>query len=103
MSAGLGAALAAVGLVLVPSGTAAAATPLCTITVNAVRGGQNLAVPATGSGNLSVDGDFGPRTEAALKGVQSTIGTAADGGYGPNTRDRMRFRSNDVPTLCHHF
>jgi peptidoglycan hydrolase-like protein with peptidoglycan-binding domain len=143
---GVGVVLAAVGLVLVPSGSASAATSLCTITVNAVRGGQNIAVPATGGGdlrcligrtqaansnvvrtlqstlkvcypnvrlaspyqnervgNLSVDGDFGPRTEAALKGVQSSIGTAADGVYGPNTRDRMRFRSNDTPTLCYHF
>ncbi len=54
-------------------------------------------------GNLAVDRSFGPRTEAAVKGVQSTIGTTPDGGYGPNTRNAMRFTSNDVPGRCYHY
>ena len=145
-AAGLATVLAAMALTLVPSGVASAATPLCTTMVNVNRGGNNLSVPATGSGNvtclisrsqaansavvrglqytlrtcypnvhlaspysgelvgnLSVDGSFGPRTEAAVKGVQSTIGTTPDGGYGPNTRNAMRFTSNDVPGRCYHY
>ncbi len=42
-------------------------------------------------GELAVDGSFGPRSEAALKAVQSAVGTTADGIYGPKTRDRMKF------------
>ncbi|MGW4060928.1 peptidoglycan-binding domain-containing protein [Amycolatopsis sp. NPDC004747] len=138
--------LAATAFTLVPSGVASAATPLCTTTINVNRGGNNLAVPATGSGNvtcligrtqaansavvrslqytlkacyptvhlaapyaselvgnLAVDGGFGPRTEAALKGVQGSIGTTADGVYGPNTRNAMRFPSNDVANRCYHY
>jgi peptidoglycan hydrolase-like protein with peptidoglycan-binding domain len=65
----------------------------------------HLAPPYQGElvGNLSVDGSFGPRTEAAMKGVQAYIGTSADGEYGPLTRDRMRFTSNDVPNRCVHY
>lgn len=146
VATGLAVALAAVGLALVPAGVAAAATPLCTTTVNVNRGGNNLAVPAASNGsvtcligrtqaansavvrtlqytlktcyptvrlaspysgelvgNLSIDGSFGPRTEAAMKGVQSNIGTTPDGVYGPNTRNAMRFTSNDVPGRCYHY
>lgn len=145
-SAGLAVVLAATGIALVPSGTASAVTALCTTVVNKNRNGNNVAVPATGSGNdacligqtqaansavvrhlqytlktcyptvrlaspyqnelvgnLAVDGSFGPRTKAAVKGVQSAIGTAADGVYGPDTRNKMRFPSNDVPGQCHHY
>jgi len=52
---------------------------------------------------LAVDGDFGPRTEAAMKAVQDATGADVDGVYGPNTRDRMRFRSNDVPTEYYRY
>jgi len=38
------------------------------------------------SENLTVDGMFGPLTEAALKRTQTKAGTTADGIYGPNTR-----------------
>ena len=53
----------------------------------------NLASPYSNEkvGNLATDGIFGPRSVAALKAVQGHIGTAADGIYGPNTRDRMSF------------
>lgn len=143
---GLATVLTAAALSLAPTGTAAAATPLCTTMANVNRGGNDISVPATSSGNvtclisrtqaatsavvsglqytlktcyptvhlaspysselvgnLSVDGSFGPRTEAALKGVQSNIGTTPDGGYGPLTRNAMRFTSNDVPGRCYHY
>ena len=38
---------------------------------------------------LKVDGDFGSKTQAALKVVQAASGTAADGEYGPKTRLAM--------------
>lgn len=144
--AGLAVVLTTAALTLVPTGTASAATPLCTTMANVNRGGNNLSVPATGTGNvnclisrsgaansavvsglqytlktcyptvhlaspyqselvgnLAVDGSFGPRTTAALKGVQSSIGTTPDGGYGPLTRNAMRFSSNDVPGRCYHY
>jgi peptidoglycan hydrolase-like protein with peptidoglycan-binding domain len=41
--------------------------------------------------DLDTDGSFGPRTQAALKAVQKSIGATVDGSYGPNTRDRMKF------------
>lgn len=39
--------------------------------------------------NITVDGEFGPATLAALVQVQWTIGVTADGVWGPNTRDHM--------------
>jgi peptidoglycan hydrolase-like protein with peptidoglycan-binding domain len=33
----------------------------------------------------SADGDFGPRTEAAVKAMQSALGVTADGQYGPKS------------------
>jgi peptidoglycan hydrolase-like protein with peptidoglycan-binding domain len=53
----------------------------------------NLASPYSKEqiGHLELDGSFGPRTEAALRAIQSHIGTDDDGIYGPNTRDRMKF------------
>ncbi|MFC3890417.1 peptidoglycan-binding protein [Lentzea rhizosphaerae] len=47
--------------------------------------------------DLDRDGSFGPRTEAAVKGVQKYVRSAPDGIYGPNTRDRMKFPSG---TTC---
>ena len=44
--------------------------------------------------DLSADGSFGPRTEAALKAVQDHIGVTADGTYGVITRDHMSFISS---------
>lgn len=46
-------------------------------------------------GDLSPDGSFGPRTEAALKAVQRHTGAADDGIYGPNTRDHIKFLATD--------
>ncbi|WP_162465632.1 peptidoglycan-binding domain-containing protein [Streptomyces taklimakanensis] len=39
--------------------------------------------------DIVVDGVFGDKTLAALKNVQSRIGVASDGVYGPRTRDAM--------------
>ncbi|WP_167979860.1 peptidoglycan-binding domain-containing protein [Lentzea indica] len=50
--------------------------------------------------DLDRDGSFGPRTEAALKGVQNYIRTTPDGIYGPDTRNRMKFPSG---TTCKPF
>lgn len=38
---------------------------------------------------LSIDGDYGPATTAAVKRAQKTIGVGQDGYYGPNTRTAM--------------
>ena len=43
------------------------------------------------SPRLALDGDYGPRTKAAVRRVQRRIGTAADGIYGPKTRSLMMF------------
>ncbi len=40
--------------------------------------------------NIAVDGDFGPKTEAALKAFQTKNGLAADGVYGPLTESKAR-------------
>ncbi|GHA89376.1 peptidoglycan-binding protein [Streptomyces termitum] len=71
--------------------------------------GTNFCVLSRGSSNLGVyelqvtlflcygqdtnglDGDFGPGTEAALKRVQAGLGLTADGVYGPNTRDALKW------------
>jgi hypothetical protein len=52
-------------------------------------------------GGLSADGSFGQLTEAAMKGVQSAIHVSpVDGIYGPLTRNKMHFRSNDIAGRC---
>ena len=45
--------------------------------------------------SLNTDGQFGALTEAALRSVQSSVGTSADGEYGPNTRRAMKFWDQD--------
>jgi peptidoglycan hydrolase-like protein with peptidoglycan-binding domain len=45
---------------------------------------QKIMGAATGT-NLTVDGDFGPATEAAVKAFQTTHGLEADGVVGPQT------------------
>lgn len=65
----------------------------------------NMARPYSDEkvGNLSTDGSFGPRTEAALKAVQTFIGTDSDGIYGPNTRNRMSFRPSAGGRVCYPY
>jgi peptidoglycan hydrolase-like protein with peptidoglycan-binding domain len=38
---------------------------------------------------LDEDGDFGPKTEQALKSLQSKLGVPSDGIYGPQTAEKM--------------
>jgi hypothetical protein len=45
----------------------------------------------TPSTNLDVDGDYGPKTKAAVKVVQKKVGTTQDGVYGPKTEAAMRW------------
>jgi hypothetical protein len=56
---------------------------------------------------FSVDGSWGPITRQTLINVQRVINTdgtvAADGIYGPITRNHMRFQSNDVGNRCFHY
>lgn len=40
--------------------------------------------------SLARDGDFGSRTEAALKRAQASAHTTADGIYGPDTRRAIK-------------
>jgi hypothetical protein len=103
----------AAALVVVPAGTADAATPHCSTWVYR----YNITLPASSSGaldctmgrgsqsnavralqynlnfcydaGLTVDGEFGSRTERALKAAQRKDGTDDDGVYGPNTRRAM--------------
>ncbi|ONI91913.1 hypothetical protein ALI22I_06495 [Saccharothrix sp. ALI-22-I] len=66
------------------------------VTMVKCYGGLRLASPYRDEfiRDLDTDGSFGPRTEAALEAVQTYIGAGVDGSYGPNTRDRMKFRDN---------
>ncbi|MFC9897728.1 peptidoglycan-binding protein [Nocardia sp. NPDC127579] len=54
--------------------------------------------------NISVDGQFGPRTESALKYAQREAGASADGIYGPDTRSKIKwpYWAEAVPT-CHKY
>ncbi|MET7987690.1 peptidoglycan-binding domain-containing protein [Streptomyces sp. NPDC005281] len=39
----------------------------------------------------TIDGKFGPKTAAALARVQRSLGVDADGVYGPQTRDKIKW------------
>lgn len=54
----------------------------------AVRVLQNSIVKCYGI-SIVIDGDFGPRTRAALVTVQKRERISADGEYGPQTRTHM--------------
>ncbi|MBQ1072487.1 peptidoglycan-binding protein [Micromonospora sp. C31] len=41
--------------------------------------------------NIATDQDFGPATKSALISAQQTEGITADGVYGPQTRDALRW------------
>ncbi|MFC8620030.1 peptidoglycan-binding domain-containing protein [Micromonospora purpureochromogenes] len=49
---------------------------------------------------LGLDGNFGGRTESALKAVQSFHGITADGIYGGQTRDTMRHQRSGGGMPC---
>ena len=50
---------------------------------------------------LVVDGSWGPKTDTAFRTVQNSIpGIAHDGIYGPQTRNNMRFISQDGVNNC---
>ncbi len=55
---------------------------------DAVEGLQN-ALNQRGSGSGSVDGEFGPATEKAVKHFQGDAGLAADGIVGPGTWEAL--------------
>jgi peptidoglycan hydrolase-like protein with peptidoglycan-binding domain len=54
--------------------------------------------------NIRVDGQFGPKTKAALKRVQQIERINVDGTYGPQTRSAMLHRQYDWeeqdPNIC---
>ena len=55
----------------------------------AVRGLQRRLL-AQGYDLGEIDGRFGPKTEAAVKGFQGDFGLEVDGIVGPNTWDKLR-------------
>ncbi|MFD8077975.1 peptidoglycan-binding protein [Streptomyces sp. NPDC059718] len=55
--------------------------------------------------NIAVDGNYGPKTKAAVKRVQQIERITADGVYGPQTRDAMMHRQDEWegdqdPNIC---
>jgi peptidoglycan hydrolase-like protein with peptidoglycan-binding domain len=55
--------------------------------------------------NIAVDGNYGPKTMAAVKRVQQIERITADGVYGPQTRDAMMHRQDpwegdQDPNIC---
>ncbi|MEV6323785.1 peptidoglycan-binding domain-containing protein [Nocardia sp. NPDC051787] len=54
--------------------------------------------------NLSIDGQFGPRTRDALITAQKNAGTAADGIYGRNTFVKIKWPYfAEAVATCHPF
>ncbi|MFF5017339.1 peptidoglycan-binding protein [Streptomyces sp. NPDC001165] len=48
-----------------------------------------------------IDGKFGPKTAAALARVQSSLGLDADGVYGPQTRDKLKWHWTTLQASNH--
>lgn len=59
---------------------------------------QNLLNAAIGSG-LVVDGDFGPKTEQAVRSYQASRGLSADGIAGPDTLGALRSGRGPIAEL----
>lgn len=89
-----------IGPIEVPSAGTTAASTSCLMgrgaNSNAVKRLQYTLNVCYRAG-LRVDGDFGPRTEAALKYAQRLEGTPADGVYGPYTRDVLMWATGPSP------
>jgi murein L,D-transpeptidase YcbB/YkuD len=47
--------------------------------------------------HLTVDGDYGPLTEAAVKVAQRDAGVTQDGVYGPQTRNAIKWWDSVTP------
>ncbi|MEW2033803.1 peptidoglycan-binding domain-containing protein [Streptomyces roseifaciens] len=117
---GMAVVLTAGAPVLLGAGAAQAATPTCSTSVSYTTvHGSSTTIPAAGrnvscllargssgngvralqlslnecyGANLARDGIFGAGTQAALRRAQSQEGQAADGVYGPRTRDALHWR-----------
>ncbi|MGW0218821.1 peptidoglycan-binding domain-containing protein [Micromonospora chokoriensis] len=113
---GLAVVAASATLPVILTATPAAAAPQCVLALyyqnNYVPGSDDLSPNCTmgygAYGNavrelqtnlntcyrkgLTVDGDFGGKTRDALKSVQSALGIASDGVYGPQTARAMNHR-----------
>jgi peptidoglycan hydrolase-like protein with peptidoglycan-binding domain len=62
----------------------------------AVRGLQRRLLDAGyGTGELEIDGEFGPQTEAAVKAFQEAVGIAVDGIVGPETWGHLNEAGSD--------
>lgn len=48
--------------------------------------------------HLSVDGIYGPKTEAAVKSFQALVGITRDGIYGPHTVDHFAYQISGAAT-----
>ena len=68
---------------------------------DAVRAVQEALVRCNGQ-DLTVDGNFGPETRAALAQIQEQNGLSADGFYDPATRDAMQWPATTAAgtTVC---
>lgn len=62
-----------------------------------VRGLQRTLNQCYGK-HLSIDGQFGDNTEAALRDVQGRIGVGVDGQFGPQTSSHMKWIQSANPT-----
>lgn len=68
-----------------------------------VKALQSTLTVCYGKG-LQIDGDFGKATKSALISVQKQINVVADGIYGPNTRDALKwpyYPTGSVIPTCH--
>lgn len=63
------------------------------ITGTGVKALQRSLRICYGQTSVAIDGSFGPATEAALRNVQASLGISADGMYGNQSRDHLRFFS----------
>jgi peptidoglycan hydrolase-like protein with peptidoglycan-binding domain len=99
VAADCGASLTVAG-VTIPVAQDAKAADTCTLQIKSTGDGVKALQtainacykPVLKNGEpLKVDGDFGPKTEAAFKSVQEKIGVPADGVYGLSVRAKLLF------------